>query len=175
MIITPVLAHCYGQTKTLSPTLLHKSTVDNPDGALKRSWYRRWRMASCTVLAAHCLDPPEEEDHDAHYGNGSGDARPHCQVKRCQQRENVDLLLWFAHQDPHWIVQVAFAEIHHTLTLGGDGDGWYGQVGSLWVESHMIPTLVNSLFRRWGWFTVCVCDNIMKTCGLKGNFVITMW
>lgn len=119
--------------KTRSPTLLDKSPVDNPDGALKRSGDGRWRMASRTAVAAHRLDAPEKEYHDAHHGDGRGDARPDGQVKRRQQGENVDLLLRLAHQDSHRVVQIAFAEIHHTLALRGDGDGWYGQVSALWM------------------------------------------
>lgn len=119
--------------KTRSPTLLDKSPVDNPDGALKWSGDGRWRMASRAAVAAHRLDAPEKEYHDAHHGDGRGDARPDGQVKRRQQGENVDLLLRLAHQDSHRVVQIAFAEIHHALALRGDGDGWYGQVSALWM------------------------------------------
>lgn len=77
----------------LSPTLLYESTVDDPDGALERSGGGRRGVASGAVVAAHRLDAPEEENHDAHHGDGGGDAGPHRQVKRCQQGENIDLLL----------------------------------------------------------------------------------
>lgn len=90
-------------------------------------------MSSCTVLAARRLDAPEQEDHDAHHGDGGGDAGPHRQVKRCQQREDVDLIFRLAHQDPHRVVQVAFAEVDHALTLRSDGDGRHGEVSSLWA------------------------------------------
>lgn len=139
--VTAVTARCEGQTQTISPTLLHESTVDDPDGTLKRSGDRRRWMPSCIVLAAHCLDAPEQEDHDAHNRDGCSDARPHCQVKWRQQWENVDLLFGLAHQDSHWIVQVALAEIHHALALRCDSDGWYGQISSLWIESQIFFSL----------------------------------
>lgn len=121
-----------------SPTLLYKSAVDDPDGALERSGDRRRGVASGT---AHSLDAPEKENHDANHGDGGGDAGPNRQIKRRQQRENIDLLLCFAHEDSHRIVHVALAEVHHALALRGDGDGGHGQVGLLWVKNNTISSI----------------------------------
>lgn len=80
-IPTIALACCSGQTEAILPTLLHKSTIDNPDGTLKWCGDGRGWMSSCAALATHSLDAPEQEDHDAHHGDSCGDARPHCQIK----------------------------------------------------------------------------------------------
>lgn len=136
----------FGQTICPCPTLLDESPVDDPDGALQRGGDGGRRMAPGAAVAAHGLDAAQQEDHDAHHGDGSSDARPHGQVKGRQQREDVDLLLRLAHENPHRVVQVALAEVHHALALRRDGDGRDGQVGTL---QKIVFSSLQSLIQRY--------------------------
>lgn len=115
-------------------TLLYKGSVDNPDGALEGGGHRGGLVSPWGILGADWLDAPQDEDHDPNHGDGGCDARPNGQIKGCQEREDIDLLLRLPHQNPHRVVQVALAEVHHTLPLWSYSDGWYCQVCSLWMD-----------------------------------------
>lgn len=106
---------------------MNKGSVHDPDGAMQGSV----GMKHVLTRGTERLEPVEEEDENAHDGDGGSDARPHGQVKWREQREDVDLLFGLPQQDADAVVQVAFAEVDHVLALWRDGDGGHGQVCSL--------------------------------------------
>lgn len=114
---------------------MHERSVNDPDGAVQSSRpHATGGLAWWCILGrrgAQRLQPVEQEDEHSHHGDGGGDARPHGEVERSKEREDVDLLLRFPQQDAHAVVQVTLAEVDHVLPLRCDGDGRHGEVGSL--------------------------------------------
>lgn len=106
---------------------MNKCSVDDPDGAVQGSVGVKHVLTG----GAQRMQPIEEEDEHAHDGDGGSDACPHGQVKRGEQREDVDLLLGLPQQDADAVVQVTLAEVNHVLTLRRDGDGRHRKVRSL--------------------------------------------
>ena len=103
---------------------MHESSIHNPDGAVEGAGHSA-RLLWCPwrILGTQRLHPAKQEDEEAHHGDGSGNAGPDSQVKGCEEREDVDLLLRLAEEDPHGVIHVALTEVHHVLPLRGDGDG----------------------------------------------------
>lgn len=110
---------------------MNEGSVHDPDGAVQGSV----GMEHVLTGGAQRLQPVEEEDEHAHDGDGGGDARPHGQVERGEQGEDVDLFLGLPQQDAHAVVQVTFAEVHNILALRRDGDGGHREVRSLETKS----------------------------------------
>ena len=113
---------------------MYKRSVNDPDGAVQSPGpHAVGGLARRCILVggAQRLQPVEQEDEHSHHGDGGGDTRPDGEVKRSEQREDVDLLFGFSQQDADAVVQVTLAEVDHVLPLRRDGDGWHRQVGSL--------------------------------------------
>lgn len=81
-------------------TLMNESSIHNPDGTVQGSVGMKHVLTGGT----EGLQPVEEEDENAHDGDGGSDARPHGQVKWSEQREDVDLLFGLAQQDADAVV-----------------------------------------------------------------------
>lgn len=120
---------------------MDKRPVNNPDGVVERPVGGLARRRILIGRGAQRLQPVEQEDEHAHHGDGGRDARPHGQVERREEREDVDLLLWLPQKDAHAVIQVALAEVHHVLSLWRDGDGRHGQVGSLGEEAARVSVI----------------------------------
>lgn len=108
-------------------TLMYKRSINDPDGAVQRPGpHAVGGLARRCVLVgggAQRLQPVEQKDEHAHHGDRGGDTRPDGEVKRSEQREDVDLFFWFSQQDAYTVVQVTLAEVDHVLPLRRDGDG----------------------------------------------------
>lgn len=114
-------------------TLLYERPIDHPDGTVQGAGHSGARLVWSWrgVLVPEGLDPGQQKDEHSDHGDGSGNAGPHSQVKGCEEREDVDLLLWLAQQNAHGVVHVALAEVYHVLPLRRDGDGRHRHVRSL--------------------------------------------
>lgn len=127
----------------ISPTLMYKRSVNDPDGVVERPVGGLTRRRILIGRGAQRLQPVEQENEHAHHGDGGSDAGPHGQVEGREEREDVDLLLRLPQQDADAVIQVALAEVHHVLPLRRDGDGRHGQVGSLGEEAARVSVIMD--------------------------------
>lgn len=81
-------------------TLMNEGSIHNPDGTVQGSV----GMKRVLTGGTKGLQPVEEEDENAHDGDGCSNARPHGQVKWSKQREDVDFLFGLPQQDADAVV-----------------------------------------------------------------------